>query len=62
MCKVLGMQHITTTAYHPQSNGMVERFHCQFKDALRARCEGRDWLDHLPWALLGLRGFIRKNL
>jgi len=55
------MQHITTTAYHPQSNGMVERFHRQLKDALRARSEGRDWLDHLPWALLGLRAAPKEE-
>ena len=54
LCKTLGMKHVSTTAYHPQSNGMVVRFHRQLKDALRARCEGKDWLDHLPWVLLGL--------
>ena len=61
LCKVLGMQHITTTAYHPQSNGMVKQFHSQLKDALHARCEGCDWLDHLPWALLGLRAAPKEE-
>jgi len=37
MCQGLGMQHVLTTAYHPQANGMVERFHRQLKEALRAR-------------------------
>ena len=27
MCKALGTKHLQTTAYDPQSNGMVERFH-----------------------------------
>ena len=35
MCWLLGMRHVTTTAYHPQSNGMVERTRSQLKDALR---------------------------
>ena len=38
MCKALGVSHMQTTAYHPQSNEMVERFHRQLKAALHARC------------------------
>jgi hypothetical protein len=34
---------------------MVERFHRQLKEALRARNCGADWADHLPWVLLGIR-------
>jgi transposase InsO family protein len=55
LCERLGIQHILTTAYHPQANGMVERSHRQLKDALRARLAAADWPDHLPWVLLGLR-------
>ena len=39
----------------PAVQRMVERFHRQLKAALRARCSGADWLEHLPWVLLGLR-------
>ena len=42
LCEKLGIQHILTTAYHPQANGMVERSHCQLKDALRARLAAAD--------------------
>jgi hypothetical protein len=55
MCSTLGAQHITTTAYHPQSNGLVERLHRQLKEALRSRNCGGKWLDHLSWVLLGVR-------
>jgi Integrase core domain len=51
----LGVQHIMATPYHPQSNGVIERFHRRLKDALRARAAAADWPQHLPWALLGLR-------
>ena len=36
LCKLLDNQHVQTTAYLPEGNGLVERFHCRLKDALRA--------------------------
>jgi hypothetical protein len=57
----LGISHRLTTAYHPQANGMVERFHRQFKDALRARLVNQDWLSQLPWVLLGLRAAPKED-
>ena len=61
LCKTLGMRHILTTAYHPQSNGMVERFHRQLKQSLKARESGKSWLEHLPWTLLGLRAAPKED-
>jgi transposase InsO family protein len=43
LCTRLGITPITTTAYHPQSNGMVERWHRQLKDTLLARLAGVAW-------------------
>jgi hypothetical protein len=34
LCSLLSIKHTQTTAYHPQSNGLVERFHRRLKDAL----------------------------
>jgi transposase InsO family protein len=36
----LGIKHAMTTAFHLQSNGAVECFHCCLKDSLRARLAG----------------------
>jgi cleavage and polyadenylation specificity factor subunit 1 len=55
LCTTLGISHRLTTAYHPQANGLVERFHRQLKDALRARLDNQDWPTQLPWAMLGLK-------
>jgi hypothetical protein len=57
----LGIKHKMTTAFHPQSNGLVERFHRRLKDALRAWATAADWSDHMPWVLLGLRAAPRED-
>jgi transposase InsO family protein len=60
-CTRLGVQHHMTTAYHPASNGLVERAHRQLKDSLRTRLAGNDWPAHLPWILLGLRAAPKED-
>uniref|UniRef100_A0AAG5D0Z6 Integrase catalytic domain-containing protein n=1 Tax=Anopheles atroparvus TaxID=41427 RepID=A0AAG5D0Z6_ANOAO len=58
---ILGSNHIRTTAYHPQANGMVERLHRTLKAALM--CKGKQsWSEQLPIVLLGLRSAHRKDL
>jgi transposase InsO family protein len=61
LCQRLNIQHIETTTYHPQSNGMVERTHRQLKDSLRARLAGPRWPEHLPWVLFGLRAAPKED-
>jgi hypothetical protein len=55
LCSLLNIHHQPTTAYHPQSNGLLERFHRRLKDSLRSRTTTADWYQHLPWVLLALR-------
>ncbi len=61
LCATLGISHRLTTAYHPQANGLVERFHRQLKDALRARLDNQDWPSHLPWVMLELRAALKED-
>ena len=56
------MTHSQTTSYHPQANGLVERFHRHLKSALRARLTGPNWIDELPWVLLGIRTSPKEDL
>ena len=56
MARAMGVKLHRTTPYHPESNGMIKRWHRRLKGALRARLESQDvWTDQLPWILLGLR-------
>jgi hypothetical protein len=61
LCSLLNISHVQTTAYRPQANGAVERFHRRLKDALRACAAGADWHAHLPWVLLGIRSAWRGD-
>jgi transposase InsO family protein len=59
--KLLGIATAHTTAYHPQANGMVERLHRQLKAAIKARTTGPNWMDELPFVLLGVRSAWRED-
>ena len=61
LCSLLNIQHSPTTAYHPQSNKLVERFHRWLKDALRSWASAADWHDHLPWVMLSIRASFRED-
>ncbi|CAH8622651.1 unnamed protein product [Dicrocoelium dendriticum] len=61
LLKVLGCQCIRTTAYHPQSNGMVERFHRQLKASFSA-ANAISWTEALPMILLGIRSALKADL
>lgn len=58
----LGVKLHRTTAYHPQANGLCERFHRSMKAALRASLVDTSWVDRLPWVLLGLRSAPKEDL
>ena len=61
LCSFLGIVHSSTTSFHPQSNGLVEHFHCQLKVSLQARLAGSDWFYHLHLVLLGLCNVPRDD-
>jgi hypothetical protein len=61
IAKLIGAERIRTTAYHPQSNGMVERWHRTLKAALM--CNSHiPWPDLLPTVLLGLRSAFKEDI
>ncbi len=61
LAEVLGVELNMTTPYHPQANGLVERFHRTLKASLMSSADDTTWLDKLPWTLLGLRSAIKLD-
>ena len=56
LCKLFGIDKIFTTAHHPETNGMIERFHRFLKERLRIIAQEYsldfvqydDWDNYLP--------------
>ena len=62
LMNLLGATRLRITAYHPQANGLVERFHRHLKTGLKARLAGSNWVDDLPIVLLGIRATLKEDL
>jgi hypothetical protein len=58
---MLNISHKQTTAYHPESNGAVERLHWRLKDEIHACASKATWSEQLPFVLLGLRAQPRED-
>ena len=53
---MFGIRSETTPAYHPEANGMVERWHRTLKNSISCdRQSDKNWASRLPMILLGLR-------
>lgn len=59
--KMLGIQKLRTTPYHPSSNGMIERIHRTIKCAIKSH-NTEKWVLVLPTILLGLRSVVKEDL
>ena len=66
--KTFGIEVKFTPAYHPASNGAIERRHQTIKNALKASLvdmgshHGDKWMRALPWVLLGKRIAFQPDL
>ena len=61
LCKFLGCKLVHTTAFHPESNGFLERQHRTLKAALKVQENPRDWFSNLGFVLLGIRSSPKSD-
>ena len=61
--RLLSLQQITTTPYHPICNGLIERFHMTLKQMLRRMLKDpKDWDKYLPALLFAIREVPQESL
>ncbi len=63
VCELLGTKKINTTAYHLQTDGLVERFNRTLTDMLSKTVskDGKDWDDRLPYVLFMYRTSLQQS-
>ena len=64
VARLLSLQQLTTSAFHAQCNGLVERSHATFKQMLQRMCADcpKDWDRHLPALLFAVREETQESL
>ncbi|KAG5855857.1 hypothetical protein ANANG_G00001090 [Anguilla anguilla] len=57
MCHLLKVKQVRTSVYHPQTDGLVERFNHTLKQMMRKMIEidGKDWDQLLPYLMFAIR-------
>ncbi len=60
----LNIKHCVSSAYHPQSQGVLERFHQTLKSMLRTYCleYEKDWDEEVPLLLFAVRNTVQESL
>ncbi|GFU46628.1 retrovirus-related Pol polyprotein from transposon 412 [Trichonephila clavipes] len=64
LCEILAIDKTRTSALHPQSDGMVERFNRTILDSLSflVSSNQQDWDKKLPFFLLAYRSAVHENI
>ena len=62
MCRLLSIKKVNTSGYHPQSDGLVEKFNSTLSAMLSKVAEaGKDWDCHLLFVLFAYRNSVQGS-
>ena len=63
VCKLMGIEKLNTSGYHPQTDGMVEKFNSTLIGMLSKCVEkhGRDWDVQLPYVMFAYRVAVHES-
>ena len=61
---ILGIKQEHSSAYHPESQGALERFHQTLKTMMKTYCyeNDKDWDEGIPWLLFAYRESVQESL
>ena len=64
LASIWGIKSILTTPYHPEANGLVERFHRRLKESINALGvdNPEDWYWKLPLVMLSIRTTLKPDV
>ena len=61
LMNLLGTEKHRATSYHPQANGIIERFHRHLEASLKTSSNPSHWVENLPLILLGVRSALQTD-
>ena len=57
----LGAKQIKSSAYHPESQGALERFHSTLKNMIRTYCLDKDWDEDIGLLMFAVRESVQES-
>ena len=63
ICEILGVKKLNTSGYHPQCDGLVEKFNSTLINLIAKCCESRkhDWDTYLPMLMFAYRSSVQES-
>ena len=63
ICQILKIKKVNTSGYHPQTDGLVEKFNSTLTNMLAKSAEkNSNWDTHLPFLLFAYRATVQESV